>query len=47
MESERVVGMMEFGDPLHVSGMMMFVSFISMLIGIQIGSTKNEQKNTD
>ncbi|MDQ0427716.1 hypothetical protein QOZ98_000541 [Planomicrobium stackebrandtii] len=38
---------MEFGEPLHISGMMVFVSFISLLVGIQVGSIKKEHKKTD
>ena len=39
--------MIEAGEPLYnmiATGIMIFISF---LVGIQVGSLKNEQKNTD
>lgn len=39
--------MMEFGEPAHILGMMIFISFISLLIGTQLtgGSEKEHEKN--
>lgn len=38
---------MEFGEPAHLLGTMIFVSVISLMVGIHVGSIKNEHKKTD
>ncbi|WP_275425610.1 hypothetical protein [Planococcus versutus] len=39
--------MMEFGEPAHIAGAMVFISFISILIGTQLTSIpeKEHEKN--
>lgn len=39
--------MMEFGEPAHIAGAMFFVSFISLLVGMELGnvSEKGHEKN--
>lgn len=41
-----MVGMIEFGEPLHIIGMIWLLMIFSFLIGTQF-SSKNAQKNTD
>lgn len=35
---------MEFGDPLHILGSMVLVSFLSMMIGMQLGTSEKEHE---
>lgn len=37
----------EFGEPLHVMGMIFFLVMFAFLLGMQVGSFKNEHKKAD
>lgn len=38
--------MMEFGDPVHMAGIAIFITFISMMVGSQVfGPEKEQEKN--
>lgn len=39
--------MMEFGDPVHILGITLFVSFISLMIGSQLFGPEKENEKTD
>lgn len=38
--------MIIFGEPLHVMGMIFLLFILAFLIGVQVGSLKNEQKKS-
>lgn len=39
--------MIIFGEPLHVMGMIFLLFILAFLLGVQVGSFKNEQKKTE